>query len=247
MPLSRSATAATRRIATCSRALPRTTIRSSPSTRAGHSIAWRNDATACDRTGEMDRLRSPRRRSLRDSPGFHLERVPSALPALRGGAHDRARHGGGCVLVSCEHDPGCGIVVRRRHCALFDCAIVTAFVLTYHFEQGTPTRQLLFLPLAEAAVRFAIPGALAVAALFTPVAAIFEWLRSDRFHDGYRFDYVTFQFGALALMGLIVGWLVGRIGEQTALSGARALEAEKLRDALGRRVDVLEAANRCAR
>ncbi len=129
----------------------------------------------------------------------------------------------------------------------FDCAIVTAFVLTYHFEQGTPTRQLLFLPLAEAAVRFAIPGALAVAALFTPVAAIFEWLRSDRFHDGYRFDYVTFQFGALALMGLIVGWLVGRIGEQTALSEARALEAEQLRDALGRRVDVLEAANRCAR
>jgi signal transduction histidine kinase len=129
----------------------------------------------------------------------------------------------------------------------FDCAIVTAFVLTYHFEQGTPTRQLLFLPVAEGAVRFAIPGALAVAALLTPVAAVFEWLRSDRFHDGYRFDYVTFQFGALALMGLIVGWLVGRIGEQTALSEARALEAEQLRDALGRRVDVLEAANRCAR
>src|SRR6266511_4507904 len=34
---------------------------------------------------------------------------------------------------------------------------------------------------------------------------------------------------------------------QTALSEARALEAEQLRDALGRRVDVLEAANRCAR
>ena len=32
-----------------------------------------------------------------------------------------------------------------------------------------------------------------------------------------------------------------------ALSEERATEAEELRDALGRRVDVLEAANRCAR
>src|SRR5439155_14097430 len=34
----------------------------------------------------------------------------------------------------------------------FDTAIVSVFVLIYNFEPGTPTRQLLFLPLVEAAV-----------------------------------------------------------------------------------------------
>jgi signal transduction histidine kinase len=43
--------------------------------------------------------------------------------------------------------------------------------------------------------------------------------------------------GALLLAGLTVGWLFSRL---------RA-EAERLRDQLGRRVDVLEASNRCAR
>jgi signal transduction histidine kinase len=49
------------------------------------------------------------------------------------------------------------------------------------------------------------------------------------------------------LTGLIVGWLVRRLDFEVRRSGERAAEAERLRDALGRRVDVLEAANRCAR
>ena len=48
-------------------------------------------------------------------------------------------------------------------------------------------------------------------------------------------------------MALIVGWLVSRLRGQTSVAEARAGEAERFRDQLGRRADVLEAANRCAR
>ena len=49
------------------------------------------------------------------------------------------------------------------------------------------------------------------------------------------------------LIGLIVGWLMLRLLGQTRVAETRAAEAERLRDQLGRRADVLEAANRCAR
>jgi hypothetical protein len=51
----------------------------------------------------------------------------------------------------------------------------------------------------------------------------------------------------LLVMAAIIGWLVGRLARETAVAKARAEEAEKLRDQLGRRVDLLDAANRCAR
>src|SRR5439155_3141092 len=93
----------------------------------------------------------------------------------------------------------------------FDTAIVSVFVLIYNFEPGTPTRQLLFLPLVEAAVRFQLVGGLAVAVASAPVAAEYEKLRVDRFHNGYHGDFVTFQLGLELLMALIVGWLVRRL------------------------------------
>jgi signal transduction histidine kinase len=130
----------------------------------------------------------------------------------------------------------------------FDFAIVTAYILLYNFEQASSIRQIMFLPLVEAALRFGIPGALGLAAASAPVLAIFEWLRERRVapHD-YHVDYVTLQIGVEILMALIVGWLVQRLRSQTALAEARAGEAERFRDQLGRRADVLEAANRCAR
>jgi GAF domain-containing protein len=60
-------------------------------------------------------------------------------------------------------------------------------------------------------------------------------------------DHVTFTFGLLLVTGLIVGWLVGRLQTETAAAHAQTAEAERLRDQLGRRVDLLEAAGRCAR
>ncbi len=64
---------------------------------------------------------------------------------------------------------------------------------------------------------------------------------------GFEADRVTFPFGVLLLCGLVVGWLVNRLRAEAAVAESRLHEAEELRDALGHRVDVLEAANRCAR
>jgi signal transduction histidine kinase len=130
----------------------------------------------------------------------------------------------------------------------FDFAIVSAYVLIYSYEQGSPIRQIMFLPIVEAALRYAIPGAVGVAVASAPVIAVFEYLRQDKIvpHE-YHVDYVTLQVGVEVLMALIVGWLVQRLRGQTSVAEARAAEAEKLRDQLGHRADVLEAANRCAR
>jgi signal transduction histidine kinase len=130
----------------------------------------------------------------------------------------------------------------------FDFAIVSAYVLLYSFDQGSPIRQVMFLPIVEAALRFGIPGAVGLALASTPVMAIFEWLRERRLEPrSYHVNYVTLQIGLEVLLALIVGWLVDRMRRQSDVAEARAGEAERLRDQLGRRADVLEAANRCAR
>ncbi len=130
----------------------------------------------------------------------------------------------------------------------FDFAAVSAFVLIYSFERAGPIRQLLFLPLIEGAVRYGIVGAFVLTAASAPVIAAFESLRENRFSiQSYRFDYVSLQLGIELLMGLIVAWLLLRLERQTDVAESRAAEAERLRDQLGRRADVLEAANRCAR
>jgi signal transduction histidine kinase len=46
---------------------------------------------------------------------------------------------------------------------------------------------------------------------------------------------------------MLVGWLVDRLRRETETSQAQVGEAERLRDELGHRADVLEAATRCAR
>jgi len=130
----------------------------------------------------------------------------------------------------------------------FDFAVVSAYVLIFNFEDASPIRQVMFLPLVEGALRYGIWGALAVVAASAPVMAVFEWLRQRHTepHD-YRLDYVTLQLGIEVLMGLIVGWLVWRLQGETGVAEERAGESERLRDQLGRRADTLEAANRCAR
>jgi signal transduction histidine kinase len=131
---------------------------------------------------------------------------------------------------------------------LFDTAVVSAYVLVYSFEQGTPIRQLLYLPIVEAALLYGIAGSVTIALLTAPVAGVFEWLRSRHLSPrSYRVNFVTFQVGTGLLMALIVGWLVLRLRGASADAETRAEEAEELRDQLGRRVDLLEAANRAAR
>ncbi len=130
---------------------------------------------------------------------------------------------------------------------LFDFGIISAFTVLYAFESGTPTRQLLYLAIVAGAARFGMEGGLATAAAAVPIAAWFEYRRSQYFDVPYRVDFVTIQAGAGLLMALIVGWLVARLDEQRRTAEQRAAEAEGLRDELGRRADLLDAANRCAR
>ena len=129
----------------------------------------------------------------------------------------------------------------------FDFSIVAGFVVLYAFELGTPTRQLLFLAIVLGAVRYGMRGGIVTALGAIPVAAVFEQERSDHFHVPYQVQFVTFQVGAGLLMALLVGWVVTRMEEGRATAEHRAEEAELLRDELGRRADLLDAANRCAR
>jgi K+-sensing histidine kinase KdpD len=132
---------------------------------------------------------------------------------------------------------------------VFDTAVVAAFFLLYYsFEIGTPIRLLLFLPIAEAAVRFGLVGGVALPLVLAPTLAVGEWLRAEEI-DSYEFsaDAITFPSGVMLMMGLIVGWLERRLRGETERAEARASEAEDLRDQLGRRADQLEAVNRVAR
>ena len=138
----------------------------------------------------------------------------------------------------------------RLHTAIsmvFDFSILGAFVILYAFEQGTPTRQLLLIGVVAGAIRYGMVGGIVTALAYVPVAIWFEERRADLFDAAFRTDYVTFQAGAGLIMAGLVGWLVSRIHLERENVERRAEEAEELRDELGRRADLLDAANRCAR
>jgi signal transduction histidine kinase len=131
---------------------------------------------------------------------------------------------------------------------LFDTAIVAAYAIVYSYEYGSPTRWALIVVVVEAGLRYGLVGGLGLPILLVPFFVFAEWWRAHRFGPpGFRSDRVTFPAGILLLTGTIMGRLVERLDREAALAGSRAAEAERLRDELGRRVDLLEAANRCAR
>jgi signal transduction histidine kinase len=131
----------------------------------------------------------------------------------------------------------------------FDTAVIWAYALVFTFESGAPTiRALLFFPVLEAALRYGLLGGLLLPVAQVPMLVAIEWWRSDHFApSGFKLEYVTVPFGLQLAVGAIVGWLVNKLAHETAVAHDRAAEAELLRDRLGRRVDLLDAANRCAR
>jgi len=131
-----------------------------------------------------------------------------------------------------------------------DTVIVSAFVLIYQYEIGSPVNELFFVLLVEAAVRYGIRGGLLMPLAIAPLLALAEWWRESKFDNpphGYQPDHILFPWGLLTLTGMIVGWLVDRLRYKTTTLEAQVVQAELLRDELGRRADVLEAATRCAR
>jgi signal transduction histidine kinase len=148
-------------------------------------------------------------------------------------------------LAATRLDPRAAGVVAL----LFDTSVIAAYATVYSFEYGSPTRWALMFVVVEAALRYGLLGSLVLPLLLFPYLVFAESWRVHHFHEGPGFiwDRVTFPFGVFLITGAIVGWLVKRLEREAALAETRAREAELLRDTLGRRVDVLEAANRCAR
>jgi signal transduction histidine kinase len=142
-----------------------------------------------------------------------------------------------------------GPVTRRFQfiAMAFDFAVVSGFVLVFSFQGSTPVRQLLYIAIVLGALRFGIEGGVGVAIGAIPVIAYAEDRRAHFFGADYRVEAVAVQAVAGLLMGLLVGWLYERLAEQREEAERRADEAESLRDELGRRADLLDAANRCAR
>jgi len=130
---------------------------------------------------------------------------------------------------------------------VFDTAVLSSFALAYTFESATSIRLLLLLAVIEAALRYGTAASVAWVGVTVPAIVGAELLRRHNLHVGFRSGVVSLQLGVEVIVALIVGWLVQRLADETRLAEDRAREAEALRDALGRRVDVLEAANRCAR
>jgi signal transduction histidine kinase len=129
-----------------------------------------------------------------------------------------------------------------------DAGVVAAFVVLYYsYEPDSPVRQILVLPVAEAAVRYGIIGGAVLPFALAPFLAWAEALRADRYERGFSADAVTLPLGIEIMVGVLVGWLAGRLSSEAKIAEARAAEAEELRDRLGRRGDQLEAVNRVAR
>ena len=141
--------------------------------------------------------------------------------------------------------------IRRRVVAVagiaFDLVLSTALILVYSFESGQPFRTLLFLVVLEAALLYRFVGGLIAALVGIPILTLSEVWRSSEFGFEIQPESVVLRVAVGAVLGMVVGRLVELEREQAGLARDRAREAERLRDELGRRVDVLEASSRCAR
>jgi signal transduction histidine kinase len=131
---------------------------------------------------------------------------------------------------------------------LFDTAVIVAYMAVFSFEPGVQSWGLIDLVVVEAALRYGIAGGVGMALGMVPILAALEEFRSERFAPRqYDLDFVILPSGLGVLIGVSVGWLVVGMQRASGRATERAAEAESLRDELGRRVDVLEAANRAAR
>jgi signal transduction histidine kinase len=131
---------------------------------------------------------------------------------------------------------------------VFDTAVVWSYGIVFTYEYGNETRWATIVVLVEAALRYGLAGGVGLAVAATGYFAFNEWWRGRYFAPpGFIADRLTFPSGVMLLTGLVVGWLVRRLDQEARAGVERGAEAVRLRDELGRRVDVLEAANRSAR
>jgi signal transduction histidine kinase len=125
---------------------------------------------------------------------------------------------------------------RARIVAIvLDTIVAIGFVAVLSYQPGEPYRALYLVPIAEAALRFGLVGGVLTGAVTVTATVVV-----DELGPGVAWSTITSRI----LVGLLAGIVIGRLRDGIA---ARAAEAERLRDELGRRGEILEAANRCAR
>ena len=133
--------------------------------------------------------------------------------------------------------------VRARVLLLaLDAAVAIGFVAVFSFEAGEPWRALYLIPVAAAALRFGLVGGAIGGAVMVGATMVVDALGPGL---QWRTAFARVLVGMLA--GIVIGRLRDTLGAERRRAELRAAEAERLRDELGHRVDVLETANRCAR
>jgi signal transduction histidine kinase len=123
-----------------------------------------------------------------------------------------------------------------------DGVAAIGFVAVFSYEAGEPYRALYLIPIAEAALRLGLVGGVVAGAVMTGSTIVIDALGPG---VQWRAALVRILVGMTA--GIVIGRLRDTLNEERSRAEARAAEAERLRDELGHRVDVLETANRCAR
>jgi signal transduction histidine kinase len=129
---------------------------------------------------------------------------------------------------------------------LFDSFVAYGYIAVFAFEPGT-IRQLVFIPLVEAAVRYGVRGGIIVPILSALALSLYEWWRVERFDVDFDINNITIPVGVQLILGAVLGSLVETLRRERKSAAFRAAESEELRDELGRRADLLDATNRCAR
>ena len=140
---------------------------------------------------------------------------------------------------------------RRRYLAglgvVTDFAVTSALMFVFAWEPAQPLRALPFLVILEAALFFRLIGGLVAGVATLPVLLALEYWRHDEFGLPVRYDALVLRVVVGIALGAVVGRLVDMERGQAHDAEERAAEAERLRDELGRRVDLLEATSRAAR
>src|SRR5205823_6830626 len=133
--------------------------------------------------------------------------------------------------------------VRARVLLLvLDAVVAIWFIAVFSYQTGEPWRALYLIPVAAAALRFGLVGGLIGGVVMTGSTIVIDELGPGL---QWRTAFARVLVGVLS--GLVIGRLRDTLGAERLRAESRAAEAERLRDELGHRVDVLEAANRCAR
>ncbi len=132
---------------------------------------------------------------------------------------------------------------RARVLAIcLDGIAAIGFVAVFSYQSGEPYRSLYLIPIAEAGLRFGTLGGLAGS-----VVMVCSTLVVDVLGPGGKWPSAVSRVVVGLMAGVVIGRLRDGLVAERRTAETRAAEAERLRDELGRRGDILEAANRCAR